>query len=63
MGSAFKLTPSNGSWTYADLHDFTGGNDGEHPWSNLVFDAAGNLYGTTYEGGADQYGVVFQITP
>ena len=37
--------------------------DGENPYSSVVFDAAGNLYGTTYAGGAHGYGTVFQLTP
>jgi uncharacterized repeat protein (TIGR03803 family) len=47
-GSAFKLTPENGGWTYTSLHDFTGGADGGEPVSNLILDANGNLYGTTW---------------
>jgi len=67
-GSAFKLTPSGSGWTFTDLHDFTGGSDGGNVWSNLVLDANGkdqevNLYGTTFSGGANGYGVVFEITP
>jgi uncharacterized repeat protein (TIGR03803 family) len=63
LGTVFKLTPSNGGWTYSSLHDFTGGSDGLFPWSSLVFDANGNIYGTTTEGGAGNGGVVFEITP
>ncbi len=67
-GSVFKLTPSPSGWTYTSLHDFTGGSDGGSPQSSIVFDANGNLYGTTYSGGTgDCYGqgcgVVFEITP
>ena len=62
QGAVFRLTPSNGTWTYTSLHDFTGA-DGASPVSNIVFDANGNLYGTASEGGAYGYGVVFQITP
>jgi len=62
QGAVFRLTPSNGIWTYTSLHDFAGP-DGAFPVSNVVFDANGNLYGTASEGGADGYGVVFQITP
>jgi len=62
-GSAFKLTPSNGAWTYTSLHDFTGGSDGGNPISNLVLDANGNLYGTASYGGPYNAGVVFEITP
>jgi uncharacterized repeat protein (TIGR03803 family) len=36
--------------------------DGEGPWSSLVMDSAGNLYGTTIAGGADS-GVVFALSP
>ena len=66
-GVVFELTPANGSWTYNDLHDFSGGSDGAYPYSSLVFDANGNLYGTTTYGGLAQgfsgFGVVFEITP
>lgn len=62
-GSVFKLAPNQGNWTYTDLHDFTGGNDGNRPNGGLVFDAHGNLYGTTFSGGLDGGGVVFEITP
>jgi len=60
-GVVFKLTPSNGSWTYAPLHIFTGGDDGAYP-SGLVLDSAGNLYGVASYGGTSNYGVVFEIT-
>ncbi len=63
LGSVFKLTPSGDGWTYSSLHDFTGGSDGENPYSNVVFDANGNLYGTTSSGGSQGYGVVWEITP
>jgi uncharacterized repeat protein (TIGR03803 family) len=62
-GTVFKLTPSNGSWTYTALHDFTGGSDGGNPLSNVVFDASGNLYGTASSGGNYGDGVVWEITP
>ena len=69
-GSVFKLTPSNGTWTYTSLHDFTGGADGGYPVGNLIFDAHGNLYGTASCGGSTGscghqnggYGVVFKIS-
>ena len=62
-GSSFKLTPSNGTWTYSDIYDFTGGTDGKFVISDLTFDQNGNLYGTTQQGGANGYGVIFEITP
>lgn len=69
MGNVFRLTPSNGSWIYASLYDFTGGADGGQPVSNVIFDAAGNLYGTAFAGGTPGCsdnagcGVVWEITP
>lgn len=60
-GYVFKLTPSDNGWKETILHRFTGGTDGEVPYSTLVFDSAGNLYGTTNLGGRG-YGVVFEIT-
>jgi len=62
-GVVFKLTPSGSAWTYTDLYDFTGGNDGGFPVSNVVIDGKGNLYGTAYLGGTDGGGVVWEITP
>ena len=66
QGAVFKLTPSNGGWTYTSLYDFTGGTDGSFP-RNVVMDASGNLYGITTYGGNSACqagcGVVFEITP
>lgn len=61
-GSVFKLVPSRGAWIYTSLHDFGGGSDGANPYCSLVSDADGNLYGTTFYGGANNKGVVFEIT-
>jgi uncharacterized repeat protein (TIGR03803 family) len=44
------------------LHNFTGSN-GEGPYAGLIRDAAGNLYGTTSEGGSSGDGVVFKLNP
>ena len=61
-GTVFKLSPSGEGWTYSDLHDFTG-IDGSSPERELLIDSSGNMYGTTTQGGAYGYGVVFEITP
>lgn len=72
LGIAFELTPgSGGIWTESILHNFGNGKDGSSPSAALVFDSAGNLYGTTYLGGAGVNGLcegggcgtVFQLTP
>jgi uncharacterized repeat protein (TIGR03803 family) len=43
------------------LYTFSGGADGALPFGTLVRDAVGNLYGTTEEGGANNYGTVFKL--
>ena len=62
-GTVFKLAPSAGGWTESILHQFDAFNDGYFPWAGLIFDKAGNLYGTTPGGGAYSSGVVYQLTP
>ena len=51
-GVVFELTPSSGGWTETVLHRFDGGDDGGIPWSSVVFDSSGNLYGTASFDGA-----------
>ncbi len=68
-GTVFELTRSNGGWTEEVLYSFAGGNDGRNPESGVVFDSAGNLYGTTSAGvgsgcsGNSGCGTVYQLTP
>jgi uncharacterized repeat protein (TIGR03803 family) len=45
------------------LHGFSGTSDGGDPWAGVIFDAAGNLYGTTAGGGANQSGTVYELSP
>lgn len=66
-GTLFKLTPGTGGWTPMPLYSFRS-KRGDEPEGTLVFDSAGNLYGSTIDGGrfnnCDQAcGVVFEITP
>jgi uncharacterized repeat protein (TIGR03803 family) len=64
-GVVFKLSPgANGKWTETVLHYFNG-NDGANPYAGLIFDAAGNLYGTTWMGGTTSCGcgTVFKLSP
>lgn len=63
-GTMFKLRPNgHGGWAETTLHDFGSGADGSAPYSALVVDHAGNLYGTTYYGGTYGKGTVFRIKP
>jgi uncharacterized repeat protein (TIGR03803 family) len=59
-GVVFKL---NSAGHYTVLHAFTGGADGGNPTAGVIRDAAGNLYGTTVNGGAGGTGVVYQVDP
>ena len=61
-GTVFLLAPFAGQWKESILHSFNGG-DGALPYGGLVFDTANNIYGTTYQGGAANYGVVFELSP
>lgn len=45
-GVVFKLSRSGSGWTESVLHAFTG-TDGVNPYAGVIFDGAGNLYGTT----------------
>ncbi len=71
-GIVFELSPSaGGKWNETILYTFQGGNDGSSPQSTLVFDAKGNLYGTTLAGAGDGCtllrqigcGTVFELSP
>jgi uncharacterized repeat protein (TIGR03803 family) len=60
-GVVFKLSPA-GKETVLYAFPYTGTNGGE-PLGGLVMDSAGNLYGTTLLGGADNFGTVFKVNP
>jgi uncharacterized repeat protein (TIGR03803 family) len=60
-GTAFELTHGPTGWTEKVLHNF--GFTGKTPFGGLIFDAAGNLYGTTKFGGTADNGVVYKLTP
>jgi uncharacterized repeat protein (TIGR03803 family) len=67
-GTVFELSKQNGTWTQTILHSFSL-KDGFQPNSTLIFDSAGNLYGTTASGGGgttvcyDGCGTVFELIP
>jgi len=68
-GTVFRLSPreKNEAWTSSLLYGFAGPPDGAQPADGLVFDAAGNLYSTTTQGGTGACsggcGTVFQVIP
>jgi uncharacterized repeat protein (TIGR03803 family) len=64
-GVVFELSPvAGGGWSEKILHTFAkNGVDGTEPLAGLIFDATGNLYGTTAAGGAYDSGTVFEMRP
>lgn len=68
-GAVFELSPTSNGWKETDIYALTGASDGSSPQASLVFDDAGNLYGTTVYGGItgcqSDYGcgVVFELSP
>ncbi len=68
-GTIFHLTPPptvcttvSCPWTETIVYRFQGRDDGAFPVGNLIFDQAGNIYGTAEAGGANNKGVVFKLT-
>ena len=62
-GVVYELSPSSGGWTEKILYSFQGGQDVDAPLARVIFDNAGNLYGTAAFGGAHQSGAVYELTP
>jgi uncharacterized repeat protein (TIGR03803 family) len=60
-GTVFQLSHSSGEWVLNTLLSFSWGN-GAYPESGVIFDQAGNLYGST-DGGGDGVGVIFELVP
>jgi uncharacterized repeat protein (TIGR03803 family) len=68
-GVVFRLRPGPrfeqsalAPWSLSVVYSFSGP-DGETPQGDLTFDQSGNIFGTTNNGGAVGYGVVFELTP
>ncbi|MFZ0031992.1 MAG: choice-of-anchor tandem repeat GloVer-containing protein [Candidatus Cybelea sp.] len=61
-GTVFKMTrASKNRWNLKTLYAFKGTPDAASPYGGLIQDASGNLYGTTYYGGAHGFGSVFEL--
>jgi uncharacterized repeat protein (TIGR03803 family) len=69
IGAAALLGPAGATAArFKIIYSFTGGSDGSFPHAGVIRDTAGNLYGTTYDGGGDKCaplgcGTVFRIAP
>jgi uncharacterized repeat protein (TIGR03803 family) len=63
-GTVFKLSPtSQKQWKLTTLYAFKGTPDAGSPYGGLVKDASGHFYGTTYYGGANGVGSVYELIP
>jgi len=70
-GTVFEVSPSQGGgWTETVLYSFGNVPDGDGPLGSVIMDSAGNLYGTTYQGGqgggfcqGSGCGTVFELSP
>jgi uncharacterized repeat protein (TIGR03803 family) len=64
FGTVFEISPpapKTKTWIFTTLYNFTGATDGAYPRGGLIFDAAGDLYGTAAGGGAANLGAVWEL--
>jgi uncharacterized repeat protein (TIGR03803 family) len=63
VGAVFELSPNGGGgWDETVIYSFDG-SDASNPYANVIFDSAGNLYGTAEVGGKGDGGIAFELTP
>jgi uncharacterized repeat protein (TIGR03803 family) len=63
-GIVFEITPRGaGRWDFRTIYSFRGQPDGSFPYGALLFNSSGNIYGTTYYGGANNIGAVYELSP
>jgi uncharacterized repeat protein (TIGR03803 family) len=64
FGVVYELSPVGSAWTETVLYTFQDTtNDGAYPAGGLISDPAGNFYGATANGGADNVGVAYELSP
>lgn len=63
VGTIYKLTRAGSNFTESILYSFQGLDDGQNPVGGVILDTAGNLYGTTFDGGVNGGGTVYQLSP
>ena len=62
LGTVYEVSLVNGQVKFSTLYAFRLPPDGALPYSGLIFDRLGNLYGTTYYAGANGFGTVYKLT-
>src|ERR1700732_5647000 len=61
---ALAFVVSTQAQTVDIIHTFdVAAGEGSLPYSGLIEDAAGNFYGTTFDGGAHNFGTVYRLAP
>ena len=61
-GAAYQISPSNGGWHASMIYSFANGSTNT-PWSGVIVDSLGNLYGTTNAGGEAGFGSIYELSP
>jgi uncharacterized repeat protein (TIGR03803 family) len=62
-GTVFELSPSGGGWTITGGYSLPGSTEHGGPLAGVIRDSAGNLYGTAFQLGSNNVGLVFKLTP
>lgn len=62
-GVVYKLSHHRSGWKQTVLYTFQGLSDGQYPVGGVILDQAGNLYGTTFDGGVNGGGTVYELSP
>lgn len=62
FGTVFKMAPAGIHWNFTTLYAFNGQPDAGFPYGGVILDGAGNLYGTTYFGGVNGVGSVYELS-
>ncbi len=62
-GAVYKLSRSGSSWKETVLYNFQNGTDGANPVGGVILDKVGNIYGTTFDGGINGGGTVWELSP
>ena len=62
-GTVFEITPRGARWDFRTIYSFRGQPDGSFPYGALLFNSSGPIYGTTYYGGANNIGAVYELSP
>lgn len=63
VGAVYQLVKSQEGFRESVIYNFQGASDGQNPVGGVILDQAGNLYGTTFDGGDNGGGTVYELMP